>query len=107
MQRLWQSVAGLGVSLAVLAPGAAQAQTPPGSAIIGDTVITLGVSSDAGLARAGTGLQFVPTRADGLTRSLCACSGWSLVLGNTPLVESVEAFAFTPLGASSTVLVQD
>ena len=106
MRRDWHWVAALGLSLALLGPGAALAQTPPGSAVIGSTYLALGVSSDAGLARAGTGLQYVPTSADGLA-NLCACSGWNLILGDTPLVESVEDFSSTTVGASSIVRVQD
>src|ERR1700730_18044503 len=106
MRRNWQWVAGLGLSLGLLGPGVAMAQTPSTSAVIGDGVLALGVSSDAGLARAGTGLQFIPTSAEALT-NLCACAGWNLVLGGTPLVESVEAFTFTNVGATSVVRVQD
>src|ERR1700730_1532543 len=105
MRRTWQWITTLGLSLALFAPGAALAQTPPGSAVIGNALLTLGVSSDAGLATGGTGLQFVPTRADGLA-GVCACAGWTLVLGDAHLVESVEAFSFTPESASSIPRVQ-
>src|SRR5438876_6358545 len=96
-----------GLSVGLLGPGAALAQTQPSSAVIGNPLIALGGRSDAGLARGGTGLQFVATSADGLTANVCACSGWNLVLGNAQLVQSVEAFSFTPVGASSITRVQD
>ena len=74
--------------------------------MIGNALVALGVSSDAGLAKAGTGLRYAPSSVDGLA-SVCACSGWSLLVGGAPLVESVETFTFTPVGASSMVRVQD
>src|SRR5450631_4035032 len=106
MRRNRHWVAALGLSLALVGPGVALAQTAPTNVVISNATLALGVSSDAGLDRAGTGLQFIPTSAEGLA-NLCACSGWSLVLGDASLVESPETFSSTSVGASSTVRVQD
>ena len=99
MRRNWHWIAALGLSLALLVPTAALAQTSPSSTVIGNTLLRLGVSNDASLAKTGTGLQFVPTLADGLANG-CACSDWNLSLGDTPLVQSVESFTFTTFDAS-------
>src|SRR5207302_11093163 len=97
MRHVSKWAAGLGMVLALLGPRGALADAPPTNAVIGDGVVSLGVSDDAGLAQAGIGLQFAPTSADGLAR-LCDCSGWLLTAGNTPAVpttQTLETFAFT------------
>jgi hypothetical protein len=96
----------VGLSAGLLGPGAVLAQTPPTSAVIGNELISLGVSNDAGLAMSGVGLQFAPTHAEGLA-SLCACNNWSITLGAAPLAQSVEQFSATDLAAVSSVLVSD
>ncbi len=96
----------LGAMLALLAPAAAWADAPPSSVIIGNGHVTLGVGYDAGLNEAGTGLQFTPTRTEGLAQ-VCGCSGWSLVLGAVPTSQLLESFTFNNLGARSSVLADD
>src|SRR5437667_7764310 len=96
----------LGMMLALLAPAAAWADAPPSSVIIGNGHVALGVGFDAGLNEAGTGLQFTPTRSEGLAQ-MCVCSGWSLMLGQASTSQLVESFTFNDLGARSSVLADD
>ena len=98
----WRS----GCQLDCFGPGAVLAQTPATSAVIGNELISLGVSNHAGLAMSGVGLQFAPTHAEGLA-SRCACNNWSITLGAAPLAQSVEQFSATDLTAVSSVLVSD
>src|SRR5947199_4726956 len=96
----------LGMMLALLAPATAWADAPTSSVIIGNGHVALGVGYDGGLNETGTGLQFAPTRAEGLAQ-LCVCSGWSLLLGQARTSQLVESFTFNDLGARSTVVVDD
>jgi hypothetical protein len=82
------------------------ADAPPTAVVIGDGTVALGVRSDAGLARTGVGLQYAPTSANGLA-NLCDCPDWSLAVGETPVLQSVEAFTFSTQGARSSVRVAD
>src|SRR5712691_608841 len=96
----------LGTMLALFVPATAWADAPTSSVVIGNGRVALGVGYDGGLHETGTGLQFAPTRAEGLAQ-FCVCSGWSLLLGQASTSQVVESFTFNDLGAHSSVLADD
>src|SRR4051794_21970107 len=100
MRRNIHWIGGLSMALALLAPVAALADTPPSAIVIGNGVLALGVDGSAGLAQTGIGLQLAATSADGLAH-LCACNSWGLSLLGQPLTQSPETFTYTSLGARS------
>src|SRR5437763_15187363 len=106
MQRILQWGAALWLSLALLGSGAALALPASAGAVIGNGTISLGVSDYAGLGETDVGLEYAPTHADGLARP-CACSGWTVALGDAALDQSLDTFTFDALGAHSSVLVAD
>jgi len=101
---------GLACALALQAPLVAWADGPP-SVVIGNGTVALGVNSDAAVGDLGIAPQ--PGLTRGATPTSCACSGWELAVdaalvatGQLPS-RQVSSFAFTDIGAVSTVVVHD
>jgi uncharacterized membrane protein YgcG len=103
-------LAGVGVAVLACAPAwasVAVAAPLPNGGVISTGQVTLGVTSDAGLAESGIGLQDVPGGIDGLVAPACGCAAWDISLTGVQTSTTLEAFTSTNSTARSVVRIDD
>ena len=112
----WLIPAALGLSLVLAAASGRRAQAGIAGCVISNNTVRLGVNATGNLITSdGTGIQFVPNGADGVSAG-CFCEGWGAADGVSGLVGlandeeailnlTVESFNCTATTAVSTVLI--